>query len=241
MDIFGKEDFYIEFMFHGMEEEAFIMPMLETVSEMLGTRTIFSNDVCLLENSEKEVLKNQIIRSLKNNMWTEPSEYLWNYYMKSEEELKDSFIGFLSDKTIDNSMRFMNDIADNCTASLPEGSHYPQFKPENGMTSSEYLGIKAKENISRLFAPEEWTDEYKERLENELKVIQKTGYSDYTLIISEILEEGRKGNHDGEPGTYIGPGRGCQLKGGKVWTPDGLKKIEKIRPGEIVYDENGDA
>ncbi|MCD7818057.1 MAG: hypothetical protein LUH07_03265 [Lachnospiraceae bacterium] len=91
---------------------------------------------------------------------------------------------------------------------------------------------EARKNIPLLFKKEEWTQEYKQRLSYELSVIQKSGYSDYTLIISEILKEAAKGPDDGKPGCYVGPGRGSGA-GSLVNYPMGITHIDPVKYGLI--------
>lgn len=207
LEIFGDK-FYLELMFHGGETEVFYMTILCKVALKYGFKTVISNDVHILEPTDTEVLKCQIMRSLKDNVWEPAADNAKEYCMKSEEELRFNLIGLVPDSLIEASFSYMYQIFDACTFEWPDEKHYPKYKDSLGRAPEEVLEIKTRENIKKLFRPGEWDEEHEKQLCMELPIIQKTGYSDYTLIISEILEEGRKGRHDGEIGCYIGPGRG---------------------------------
>lgn len=205
-EIFG-DCFFIELMFHGKEEEFIAMPLLLQAAEELSIKTIISNDVHILNPTKNEILRCQIMRSLKDNVWHEPDSYLADHYMKSEEELRFSLEGFLPDNVIESSFCNMHKIADECSFSFPCTKHYPKYQDPLCRKPEEILELKARENIKSLLRTE-WNEHYEQRFLKELKVIQDTGYSDYTLILSEILQEGRTRKKDGMDGYYIGPGRG---------------------------------
>ena len=76
----------------------------------------------------------------------------------------------------------------------------PVFKNELGMDSSSYLAKLAKEGLAKKISP--ITKEYEDRLNYELDLISKMGYSDYFLIVSDYCNKAR------EMGILIGPGRG---------------------------------
>ena len=224
------DDFYIEFMFHGKEEEAVSMPILEQLAFDTGTKTILSNEVHILNDTEDDIARWFAVKSLNGNSWVDRIPEAREYRMKTEEEIANYIFGLTSEEAINNSLRNMSDIADSCSFAWPEEKHYPKYESPDGKTAEQTLCDKTKENIKKLFKGNEWTKEYDDRLKYELSVINKTGYADYTLIISEILEEGRKGNHDGKIGSYIGPGRGS----GAGSIVNYLMRITHIDP--IKYD-----
>lgn len=206
-EIFG-EDFYLEFMFHGLEEEAISMPILERLAYETDTKTIISNDVHILNGEIDDIARWFAIKSLQDNKWIEQTEEAFEYRMKTREELENFLFGFLSEEIIEQSFSNMEKIANDCSFEWIDEKHYPKYENKDNKTTEETLSEEAKKRIKTLFKKGEWTQEYEDRLNYELSVINKTGYADYTMIISEILDEGRKGNHDGKIGSYIGPGRG---------------------------------
>ena len=47
LDIFGKENLYIELMYHGLDEEKIVMPKLVKLAKELKLKTVVTNDVHL--------------------------------------------------------------------------------------------------------------------------------------------------------------------------------------------------
>lgn len=224
--IFG-DDFYLEFMFHGREEEAFYVPILERAARQTGLPTVLSNDVHILDSSEEEILRWRMIRSLKDNVWQDDDFEAGLYSMKSEEELKDSLYGFLDTDIIEKSFSFMHKLFASCYFEWPEEKHYPVYHSKDGRSVEELLEERVRANIPRKYP--NWDNEKEERLKYELSVIQKTGYSDYTMILSEIIEEGR---NQKELGMYIGPGRGSGA-GSVVNYLAGITNIDPLEYGLI--------
>jgi DNA polymerase-3 subunit alpha len=78
---------------------------------------------------------------------------------------------------------------------------YPVFKDTEGMTSWDYLTVVAQEGLYARFGTMP-PPEYRQRLDQELRVIKQMGFSDYMLVVWQFLSEARK------QGVLVGPGRG---------------------------------
>ncbi|HWV37508.1 MAG TPA: DNA polymerase III subunit alpha [Vulgatibacter sp.] len=99
-------------------------------------------------------------------------------------------------------------IGEACNVELDLGNHYlPKFQVPDGHDNDSYLAHLARRGLDRRF--EEITkrypvdrDAYRERLETELSVIQKMGFSGYFLIVQDFI------NWAKEHGIPVGPGRG---------------------------------
>lgn len=225
--VFGNL-FFVELMFHGKEEEAEAVPYLVEAAKRTETETILSNDVHILEAGNDDILKWEIIRTLKDNKYRPIDETAASYRMKSEDELSGTIEGLADPDTIERSLETMSRICDEASFEWPKDKHYPRYDVQEGMTAHELLSYKARENIKKIFSPEEWTEQYEQRLMHELPIISKTGYSDYTLIIADIIKEGRDIRHDGEISDFIGPGRGSGA-GSLVNYLMGITKIDPIK------------
>ncbi len=92
-------------------------------------------------------------------------------------------------------------IADRCDVELDFGTyHIPTFPTPKGVTEPEHL----REECTRGFAEKypNTTDELTERLEYELTIIEKMGFSGYFLIVADFVNEAKR------RGITVGPGRG---------------------------------
>ena len=55
-------EFYIELQYHGIEEEAYIMPLLASIARSLAIPVIAGNDAHMVDNTEDSLLARQIMR-----------------------------------------------------------------------------------------------------------------------------------------------------------------------------------
>ena len=76
--------------------------------------------------------------------------------------------------------------------------------------------------------------EYIERLKYEVNVIRDLGYHSYFLVVSNIIDWANNN------GVLVGPGRGCFIRGTKVYLSDGSSKfIEDVQVGDVVISHDG--
>ncbi|KKU56177.1 MAG: polymerase III, alpha subunit protein [Parcubacteria group bacterium GW2011_GWA1_47_11] len=93
-------------------------------------------------------------------------------------------------------------VADKCDFQFKLGVlHLPKFKlPEGERDSFTYLKELVDAGIKKRIGKE--TKEVRERADHELAIIQKTGFSDYFLIVQDMV------NWAKSRGIMVGPGRG---------------------------------
>lgn len=113
-----------------------------------------------------------------------------------------------------------NKIANRCNVQIPRGfKTLPHFKTPNDEPSEDYLWtllMESKHNIPY------FDDRYEARLIYEFNIIKSMGYSDYFLIVQDLIRFSR------EAGILVGPGRGSS--GGSLISY--LLKITRIDPIE---------
>lgn len=127
MDIFGKDDFYLELQ-PGDEEQQMINSYLAKISKVIGIKTIITSDSHYVEKEDKEV--HEIYLKAGNPDRDVSSFYGYNYIMSADE-----ISSFFEDKElVENSFKNSNDIMDNIEEySLNNGAimpspHIPGFK-----------------------------------------------------------------------------------------------------------------
>ena len=106
--------------------------------------------------------------------------------------------------------------------------------------SKRYLRWLCEKGIEKFIMPKlqnpdfpHTEEEYRERLEYELDVIEGMGYVDYFLIVQDYVNYAK--NH----GMPTGPGRGCLVPETSVLTDKGFITLKDINVGHFVYDEKG--
>jgi DNA polymerase-3 subunit alpha len=94
-------------------------------------------------------------------------------------------------------------IADRCTAEIELGKILlPDFPKPDGKTANAYLKELIEERIRRRYPTSSDHPDVRERVDYEFGVIEKTGYSDYFLIVQDLI------NWAKQHGISVGPGRG---------------------------------
>jgi len=92
-------------------------------------------------------------------------------------------------------------IADRCSVPLDFGTYrIPRFPVPKGTTEAQELHRLAQEGLKKRFPKP--TKEQQERLEYELKIIEKMELSSYFLIVADFINEAKS------RGITVGPGRG---------------------------------
>ena len=195
--LFGKGNYFIELMDHGLENEKQVLPELVRVSEATGIPMIATNDCHYLRREDAEaqevLMCIQTGKTLEdeNRMRMETREL----YVKSEEEMKQLFAAW------PEALERTQEIAKRCQVDFVFGeTKLPRFPTENGETSEQMLRRLCEAGLHELYNPV--TEEARERLEYEIGVITKMGYVDYFLIVWDFI------NYARSQGIVVGPGRG---------------------------------
>mgnify|MGYP003324340794 CR=1 FL=1 len=237
IDIFGKENYFVELHNHGIEEQAQLVPELIKLAKKFDLKTVASNDVHYVQGEDwaphDALLCIQTGSKLDdvNRMRYEAREF----YLKSREEMEALF------KEVPESITNTFAVAEMCDVKLPFGeNNYPVFTlppeiktevPDN----VEYLrklcldGLKKRyrlgyEDVDNRTEEKPLAKELSERLDYELGVIGKTGFNDYFLIVADFMNWAR------EQGIPVGPGRGSGA-GCLVAYVLGITDIDPLRFG----------
>ncbi len=205
-DIFGKENFYLEIMDHGMEEEKKVNRALVELSRKMNIPLVATNDVHYLRKEHARAHEIMLCIQTQAKL-SDPRRFKFDsddFYFKSPEEMKEIF------KEIPEAVTNTREVAERCSIDFkfaPDVNHYPRFTVENFEgTNKDYLRKICVDNLEKLYsdpatipAPKE--DIYK-RMDYELGVIEKTGFLDYFLVVSDFIHYARTER------IPVGPGRG---------------------------------
>ena len=234
-DIFGHGNFYCELQYHGIDNEKIVMPLLAEIADHCGLPLVACNDIHYADGSDEDIRARKIINWLRFcNAWKDDRPGDNEYYVKSDEELKNMLLQILPPETAERAMHGIKTIIDACNVEFPSESHYPKFKSDNGETAKERLERLAAEGIRTRYPGKAWNDEYQQRMQYELSVIEKLGFSDYLCIVQDFLAYGRSLGTDNpeKVGLSIGPGRGSAA-GSLVCYLIGITDIDPMKYGLI--------
>jgi DNA polymerase-3 subunit alpha len=201
---FGEGNFYLELQSHGLSDEVKATQGLIRLHRETGIPLAATNDAHYLRREEarnQDVLMCvQMAKTLDepDRLRFEGSEF----YLKTEEEMRSLFSEFPEcDEAISNTAL----IAEKCSFDFEFGHyHLPRFPlPESEKNSLEYLRKLCDAGFSlRYPSGRADLDKLRAQLDYELALIEKMGFTDYFLIVSDFIAFA-KGS-----GIPVGPGRG---------------------------------
>ncbi|MFB6212712.1 MAG: DNA polymerase III subunit alpha [Candidatus Magasanikbacteria bacterium] len=210
--LFG-DDYYLEMQPHVPE----IHEDLSEISKELNIPLVATGDTHYTNLEDKDAHEILLAVQTGNTIYDEDRLSLeeFNLSFRSLEEMKQEFEEYPS--AIKNTM----EIAQKCEIELETDTYrIPEFETPNGESSKEYLRTLLEERLRERY--EEITDEIKERLERELKVINKMDFATYFLIVQDIVNWAKK------RGIVVGPGRGSAA-GSLVSYVLGITNVDPIK------------
>jgi DNA polymerase III subunit alpha len=201
-ELFG-EDFYLEVQNHGIPVDQPVLEGMPLLANELNIPLIATND-CHYIRQEHAIAHNVLLHirdASKNGVRIDIENELRygtaNYYFKSAAEMA-GLLGHFPG-AIENTVA----IAEKCNVSMPKEFYMPNFPipPESSATTlDEYLREITWKGVHRRY--DRIDDAIKERVEFELDVIIRMGYSGYFLIVQDFIQAAR------DRGISVGPGRG---------------------------------
>ncbi len=218
-DIFGEGNFYLELQDHGIRDQAAVNQALLKIHEETGIPLVCTNDCHYLTPQDAEAhdvllcIQTGKMVDDENRMRYEPR----NFYVRSTEEMEALFSQYPD--AIANTER----IAAACNLEFTFGKyHLPRFDVPEGETAQSYIRRLCEEGFAEKYRGEK--PEYHNQLDYELDMIEKMGFTDYFLIVSDFVRFAR------EAGIPVGPGRGSAA-GSMVSYCLGITDIDPMQYG----------
>ena len=231
-DIFGRDNFYIELMDHGLPKQTEILPDLLRLSAESGAPVVATNDSHYLHRDDAFAHEVLLCIGMGKTLEDERRMRFYNdeFYVKSAQEMRERFRRW-SEESLTNTIA----VAERCAVTFDtEGLHLPTFSAPDGKTPAEYFIELAREGLERRLAELEPffragkipnpPEKYRERLEYEIGVVEKMGFPSYVLLVSDFIRHAR------ERGISVGPGRGSAAGSIVAWA----LRITEIDP--LRYD-----
>ena len=197
LEIFGRDNFFIELQDHGLPEQKQVLPRLVRLALSMDIPMVVTNDCHYLERGDAEaqeiLMCIQTGKTLSDeNRMRMNSDQL---YVKSEAEMRAAFPNF------SDAIERTEEIAQRCHVEFDFSTTYlPAYPLPEGETNVGYLRRLAEEGLLRRYGPDR--EDARQRMEYELDVIVSMGYTDYFLIVWDFIHYAK--TH----GVGVGPGRG---------------------------------
>ena len=196
--IFGRGNFYLELQDHGMAEQKRINPQLIRLSRETGIPLVATNDCHYIAPEDSRM--HRVLLCIQTGRTIEDENAMEfgseEFYFKSEEEMRALFPDV--PEAADNTVK----IAQRCQVELEFGkTKLPAFFTPDGSDNLEFFRRLCQEGLIRRYG-ENPPQEYRDRLEYEIRVISQMGYVNYYLIVWDFIRYARS------VGIPVGPGRG---------------------------------
>ena len=220
VDIFGRENYFVEIQDHGIPEQRKIIPGLLKLAEEFNLKVIATNDVHYVNSADSgphdAMLCIQTGAKIEDEKRMKFSGH--EFYLKSRAEMEKLFIEVPESITNTQLVAEMCDLA----IPFPKGSErYPKFPlPVEVSAKTDRAGYLKDLCIAGLrrrygldyerpaaHADPALGQTLVDRLDFELSIIGKTGFIDYFLVVWDFIDWARK--HDIPVGPGRGSGAGC--------------------------------
>ena len=222
-DTFG-EDFYVELQRHGLEEEQRVNDILLRFAKKYDVKVIATNDVYYAHR--EDAIAHENLLCVKNgdtmsmpkgrgrgHRFALPND---EFYFKSEDDMKRLFQDL--PEAITNTHEIVEKTEE---LTLERDILLPKFEiPEEFTDQDDYLRHLTYEGAKSRYP--EISDEIRERIDHELKIIKDMGFPGYFLIVQDFINEARKMD------VKVGPGRGSAA-GSVVAFCTGITNIDPIK------------
>ncbi|MDD2888896.1 MAG: DNA polymerase III subunit alpha [Aliarcobacter sp.] len=217
-EIFG-EDFYLEIMRHGIGDQHFVDDQILRISKETGIKVVATNDTHYLEQKDADAHEAFMCIAM-NKLYDDPKRLrhsVHEFYLKSPEQIAKLYAD------IPEAIEATQEIADKCNLEIKLGNPTPpNFKFTRQKSVDSNLNLPepeleySLENDKILFmhecrkgledrlkiVPREHHQEYRDRLEVEIEIINNMKFPGYMLIVWDFVIVAKK------MGIPVGPGRG---------------------------------
>ena len=198
VDIFGRENFYLEVQDHGIADQVKINPRIRELGARTELPLVATNDLHYLDRTHAHA-HDVLLCIATGKLYADPARWRFDgdqFWFKSAADMRHALPAFHDaiDRTVE--------IADRCNLEIPLGqARFPRYKNPRGIPNDRFLRELCERGLVERYGDPPLA-EARERLEHELGVIARLGFLDYFLVVWDLIHAAR------ERGIPVGPGRG---------------------------------
>lgn len=196
--ILGKENFYLELQENGIKEQTAVNRDLIRIAKDLSLGMVATCDVHYLH--PEDALSHDALLCIQTQATIDDPKRLRfgssEFYFRSPALMKQLF------KELPEALKNTLEIAWRCNLELDFSQiNLPKYNPPGNKNQEEFLDQLCLEGTEKRFNGE-LSDIYKQRLENELKIIREKSFTSYFLIVWDFVHYAKQNL------IPTGPGRG---------------------------------
>jgi DNA polymerase-3 subunit alpha len=200
-DIFGKGNFFLELMDHGLDIQQRVRDGLLQIGRDLGLPMIATNDLHYT-NAEDADAHEALLCVQSGKTLADPTRFKFDardFYLKSPAEMRDLWANRHGlPEACDNTLL----IADRCHVEFNEVANYmPRFPVPAGEDEHSWFVKEVEAGLVARY-PNGISDEVRKRADYEVSVILQMGFPGYFLVVADFI------NWAKSRGIRVGPGRG---------------------------------
>lgn len=192
-----KDRYHLEVQAHEAGEQQKLNKLIFKLAEEMNLPVVATNDAHFLKADDHDAHDVLLCIGLKKDrLDADRMRYDRGLYFKSAPEIQAHFKGRTD--VLENTLK----IADDVDIVFDKKYYVPSFPLPTGVSSENDFLVKLATDGAKARYGDPLPAEVKERLDYELGVITKTGYSGYFLITADFIKAAR------DRGIPVGPGRG---------------------------------
>jgi DNA polymerase-3 subunit alpha len=200
-DIFGKDNFFLELMDHGLDIETRVREGLIKLGRDLGLPMIATNDLHYTHAEDADA--HEVLLCVQSGKtMADPNRFKFDakdFYLKSPAEMRSLWADkYELREACDNTLL----IAERCAVEFNESANYmPQFPVPAGETEQSWFVQEVERGLVHRY-PSGIPAEVRKQADYEVGVIAQMGFPGYFLVVADFI------NWAKENGIRVGPGRG---------------------------------
>ncbi len=199
-DIFGRENFYLELMSHGIDIELRVRDDLLRLGRQLDLPLLATNDLHYVDAADHTAHAALCAVGSQRTL-DDPKVFKFHgdsYYLKSPAEMRKLFPESDFPGACDNTLA----IAERCSVEFDESSSYmPRFPVPDGESETSWFVKEVDRGLAGRF-PNGVPEPVRARADYEVDVITSMRFPGYFLVVADFI------NWSKNNGIRVGPGRG---------------------------------
>lgn len=194
VEIFGRENFYLELQENGIEEQRVANEALIRLSRKTGLPLVATNDIHYTFKTDSEA-HDVLLCIQTGHTLTDPKRLKFSsqeFYMKSPEEMHELF------RDVPEALANTLEIAERCNIKFDFGnSKLPDPGIPIGVDPSDYMESEARKGLEARMKGEV-PEDYWKQLDYECGIIRQCGFATYMMIVRDFTDFARA------QGIYVG-------------------------------------
>lgn len=193
LDVFGRENFFIELQDHDIPEIKRLNNALLQLGKEYNLKFVATNDTHYIDPDDWKYQDIMLAIQTGQNL-TDENRFRMSdrsYYLRSPQEMEKLF------GNVPGALKNTLEIAERCNVNLNTDTHHlPIFPVPEGQTDQSELRRLCEEGLINRYGADRAKNDpaVRERIEKELRIINQMGFNSYFLIVHDLIRYAREQN-----------------------------------------------